>query len=117
MQSLKLKITKSLAVSMLTVLITGCSGEPSNDDVDKSIRASTDDAIKQLEKAGVMDPQLKPTINEVRKIGCAEARGEAGFICDVESDITTPATGRIKGVEKFRIVNNDGTWVVIEKIK
>lgn len=118
MQSLKNGFISHLALTISVIALAGCSGgEPSNTDVEKSIKAVTDEAVQELEKAGVMSQDLRPTIHGIKKLGCAAAQGEAGYICDVESDVSSPATGRIKAVEKYRLVKNSDGWVVIGKVE
>lgn len=107
-----------LALTISVIALAGCSGgEPSSADVEKSIKAMTDEAVQELEKAGTMPQHLRPTIHAVKKLGCAAAQGEAGYICDVESEVSTPATGRLKAVEKYRLVENSDGWVSIGKAK
>ncbi|MBX3615532.1 hypothetical protein [Nitrosomonas sp.] len=119
MQSMKMGFMSyvALAMSVIASQVVMAENPPSNEDVEKSIKIKSDEAIQQLEKAGVMPQHLRPTIHGIKKLGCAAARGEAGYICDVESDVFTPATGRIKAVEKYRLVKKSDGWVSIGKVE
>lgn len=119
MQSLKMGFMShvALTISVIASQVVLAENPPSNADVEKSIKAKSDEAVQQLEKAGVMPQYLRPTIHGIKKLGCAAAQGEAGYICDVESDVSTPITGRIKGIEKYRLVKSSDGWVVIGKVE
>lgn len=117
MKSLKHKLLSRFALAISVFALVGCSGEPSDSDVERAITEATDQAMAQLKESGVLSDNLVVTIHAIKKIGCAPAEGEAGYICDIESHVSTPMTGEVKGIEKYRLVEKDGSWLALEKIE
>lgn len=98
--------------TIISTQIVSCSGEPSSSDIDKTIRSKTDAATKELKKIGIND---MPKILNIRKVGCAKAQYEPGFICDIESEVEIDKNNVVRGVEKYRFVNSEKGWEVLEK--
>lgn len=117
MKLFKNKLLSYFAITASVLTLAGCSGEPSDGDVRKVITEDSDKVVAQLKESGYLPDNLVPTIHEVKKIGCAPAEGEAGYICDVESVVSTPVTGTVKAVEKYRFVKTDNGWVSLGKVE
>ena len=91
-------IIRSVTTTLTVLALAACSGEPSNSDIENATKTLMKEASQELMKVGYK--KLVPTLHSVRKIGCAPAKNEAGYICDVEFDVSTPMTGRVKDIEK-----------------
>jgi len=53
-------------------------------------------------------------LHEVKKLGCAEAQGAAGYNCDVDIDVTAPFVGRTKNTSKLRLIKGSDGWQIVE---
>jgi len=69
------------------VICSGCSGEPSQDD------------IREILERGAKENNI--VLHEVKKLGCkdsGEPKKGDNFYCDAEVDLTTPSSGREKEI-------------------
>lgn len=99
------------ATAILLLVLGGCSSEPSADDIEKALKANTEQAVQKAKSLG-MENMFNITLHAVKKLGCSPAQGEAGYNCDVEMDATLPLAGRTKNVAKVRLVKGSDGWVV-----
>jgi len=111
MESQSISLIRSIATTITVLALAACSGEPSSIDIENSTKALMKETSQELMKAGYKN--LVPTMHSVRKIGCAPAKNEAGYICDVEFDVSSPMTGRVKDIEKRRFVKSDSGWIIV----
>lgn len=104
-------------LALLTlVCLTGCSGEPSESDIQTAIKSEMDKSVQDADKfAGNMGSSMMkdmlPTIYGVHKIGCTKDQG-ASYTCDVEVDASTTFSGRKKAVTKMTLVKGSDGWVL-----
>ena len=116
-----MKVSK-LAITLLALLLAGCSSEPSSSDIESAVKKSVDDAnkaavematafagAKTMEKMKDSIPQAK--VNSAKKIGCKED-GKNAYRCDVEYDVEQPMMGRIQKVMPMRFVKGSSGWAV-----
>ena len=105
----------------LLLVVTGCSGEPSESDIraafERDIAASSQSLNETAQKFGgagkaITDMLGKTEIHSVKKIGCIAAKDAPGFVCDVEMDMTAPLAGRKKDMTSARFVKGPDGWVV-----
>lgn len=109
---MKQKISKPMGSAIATALFTslmlalvGCSSEPSASDIEQTIRAASPKSTE---------------VHAVRKVGCAQAQGAAGYMCDVELDATEQRFNpfgksipvRNKAILKLRFFQDEGKWKV-----
>ena len=95
-----------MAVWLASVLLAGCSAEPSEADMKKAFEAEFSQA-----KATV---GLAPKFYGLKKLGCAKAESNPGYNCDVELDLEVFNT-RAKNAVKVRFVKGDDGWVPIKE--
>lgn len=119
------------AVSLAGVL-TGCSGEPSEADLEKAVKViakaeleKTQALMKQLGSNPLTKSMMKGENVEVdleselskisvKKLACAKAEGNPGYNCDVE--MSRPGEGGAgpqKSPMKGRFVKSDDGWVMM----
>ncbi len=109
MQLFKKKLIFMLSIFISVASLGGCSAEPSDSNIDKSIKEYFKNKEQLLKQAGVSF-NLAP--KNVKKIGCVLAESEAGYICDIELNYEAA-----KFIDKYRFVENDDGWVVIGKVE
>lgn len=110
---------------LLALLLTaaGCSMEPSDADLKSAIEKSMSKTNESLNQTAQMfggagkaltDMIGQVEVHGVRKIGCVQADGSPGYVCDFEIDMTVPFAGRSKKMEKARFVKGPDGWVIAE---
>lgn len=111
------------ALLALVLTAAGCSMEPSDADLQSALEKSmvrTNESLNQTAQmfggAGkaLTDMIGKVEVHSVRKIGCVQAAGSPGYVCDFEVDMTVPIAGRSKKMEKARFVKGPEGWVIAE---
>lgn len=92
------------------------AAEPSQSQVQSAMDAVIDEAkAAEQNYSGGASITNSIVLNRVEKLGCAPARGRAGYICDIESDITWKGR-RMTAVERYRLLKVKKNWVVMEKL-
>ncbi len=113
----------TMALVAVSMLVAGCSGEPSEADIKAAFEKDMAKTAQSLDDAGKMfggvgkaltDSLGKTELHAVKKIGCAQAKDAPGFVCDVEVDMTVPLTGRSKEMATARFVKGPEGWVVVK---
>ena len=104
------KMHRGFAVISLTILgaaLTGCSGEPSAGDIDKTVRNYMSQSQAQIQN--FTGSKSSPgEIHDVKKLGC-KSDTDVSWRCDVEIDITQYGS-RAKGPASFRFVKGSDGW-------
>lgn len=98
------------------ILSTGCSGEPSSNDIENVIKLSFEQAneLVKLNSGGFFGDELLIKVFEIKKIACTKSQNNNGFNCDVETDISAPFVGRNKSTHQYRFVKASDGWQVIQ---
>ncbi len=122
-----MKFAASLLSISATVLLTACSSEPSDVDIKTAIQRQMDaeqktrvdavEAIAGKELAGMVVDMTKDMMVELvstKKLGCKQAKEQAGYNCDVEIALKSKLTGEQKNVVSQRFVKSDTGWVVVQ---
>ena len=91
------------------LVLTACSGEPSEGDISALLKKDLDTANEQMKRLS-KDAQMQTTLHSVKKVGC-KADGEKAYLCDVEIDVEAPLVGRKKAVAPIRLVKGSDGWV------
>lgn len=104
------------AICLTTFTLAGCSGEPSESDIEDAVKANVAQVNTTVKNVGggLIGDSMQTQVHGVKKIACAKASEDAGYNCDVELDITAPIVGRSKNVGKIRLVEGDSGWAVTE---
>ena len=105
----------ALPALLALLCLTGCGGEPSEGDIEKAVKSEMDQTAKGLRQLNrsASGSDILPKINGIKKIGCTNAQSGAGYMCDVELDVTGAYGGpRKKGVTQFRFVKGSDGWVM-----
>jgi hypothetical protein len=107
-----------LALVPVCLLVAGCSGEPSEADIQQVYEVEIDRANEQMVRMGgeqAANLLGKTELHSVEKLGCKEAEGNSGYNCDVKVDISVPFLGRQTQTRSQRFVEGDDGWVVISR--
>ncbi len=103
------------------LLLSACSGEPSERAIRKAFDRSLSEAMQNSGEAGAafgLSPSavesLTPKLHSLKKIGCKAAQGAEGYNCDVEIDIELPIFGRQKDTTNVRLVKASDGWRVLD---
>jgi len=93
----------SLSVVMLASLLalTGCSGEPSEADMKISLEA--------VMKSNPIMASLFSGFDEFEKLGCKEAEGKPGYVCDYRATTTVMGQKNTSNASA-RFVEGDSGW-------
>ena len=89
--------------AMCGMLLAGCSGEPSEKDIQSAI-AKEQQAMPEMMKGMV------PEITGVKKVGC-KSDSEKAYICDLEMEAKQFGATK-KGVAPVRLVKTSDGWAV-----
>lgn len=102
------------AIALSTFALSGCSGGPSNSDIEKAIKANVEQATQQAKNMGgsAVSESMLPKVYGVKNLGCAKEKDATGYICDVEVDASAPFVGRSKQVGKMRFIKGSDGWVI-----
>jgi len=110
------RYSQYLLVMSLSMLMVGCAGEPSEQDIHKAYAAEIEQGRAQVdgEDGEQLAELLEATeLHSVKKLGCRKAELNSGYICDVKVDMTAPLLGRVEYKRSERFVKNEDGWVVI----
>lgn len=112
-----------LTLVAVSLLVAGCSGEPSEADIKAAFEKDMAKTAQSIDEAGKMfgglgkpltDSLGKMELHAVKKIGCAQAKDAPGFVCDVEVDMTVPIAGRAREMTTARFVKGPDGWIVVK---
>jgi hypothetical protein len=106
-----------LLLVLVSIVLSGCSREPSAGDVDKVVRSEFEQVNTMFRQIGgnLFGEAALTQIHEVKKLGCASAKDDAGYNCDVEIDMSAPLVGRSKSVASLRFIETDEGWRIVER--
>ena len=108
---MKTHYAKWLVVPALVLLLSACSGEPSEGDM----RAAVEKEVVEANKATAMlGADMKTKLHSFKKVGC-KADGDNAYRCDVEMDMEAPLVGRKKVVAPMRFVKGSDGWVATNR--
>ncbi|MEN9902139.1 MAG: hypothetical protein RL651_803 [Pseudomonadota bacterium] len=95
-------------------ILTAC--QPSDSDINAALQREVDQSNQQMvEMVGAKTSQeFKIKLVSTRKIGCKEATGQSGYVCDVETEIDNPFLGKQKKVVSSRFVKASEGWTVVD---
>ncbi|MGE0030879.1 MAG: hypothetical protein AB7T20_07145 [Steroidobacteraceae bacterium] len=102
------------------VVISACGGEPTESDLQLAFQTSVGKA--QAMAYALTVPRSLPELgnlaetelHDVRKLGCQRAKDVAGYVCEVEVDVTAPLIGRTTQIGTVRMVRGTDGWQVLE---
>lgn len=98
------------ALLVVGLLLAGCSGEPSSDEVAKAVEKSYATESAALQKiSGSMANRLLPQLHSARKLACTKI-SDASFKCDVELVTAPGATQRSKAPANFTFTKGSDGW-------
>ncbi len=98
-----------VSLALLGVALSGCSGEPSAGDIDKTVRNYMSQSQAQIQSFTGAKSSLGE-IHDVKKLGC-KSDTDVSWRCDVEVDITQFGN-RTKGPASFRFVKGSDGWAL-----
>jgi hypothetical protein len=105
------------ALAPVSLLIAGCSGEPSEADIRAVYEAEIAKTNEQMINLGgeqAANLLGKSELHSITKLACKEADQTSGYNCDVEVDMSVPLLGRSTQMRTRRFVKSDKGWVVID---
>jgi hypothetical protein len=89
----------------LCLLLGGCFGGPSSDDV-KS-------AMQEVSTA-LLGSRMAPTFEDISNLSCKEANGKPGYLCSFNATSYSPMTkSRSAQYVEARFVQNNSKWVAM----
>ncbi len=115
---MKKNIFKICASVCLIAFISGCSGEPTQEEIDKAVREDikrTNEKIsetlgetgKTVNKilGGAINTEI--TLKEVQKLSCKKAEGKGGYHCEVRTKTNKPLLGESEQTELIYFIRTD----------
>lgn len=102
---------KSLTPVFGLMILSACSGAPSEGDIRGAVDKANAEAAKQMAAIPGM-PAMKVEVLSVKKLGC-QASGSA-FECDVELRTKVPMLGEQSGVRKLRLIQGSTGWAMTQ---
>jgi len=104
-----------VAVSAACLALAACSGEPSEADMKAAVEQTFGGMNEQLGDVGkLIGKDLSTKVKSFKKLACAEAKGNPGFVCDFEMSLDGPL-GQKTEKASARFVKGDKGWAVMEK--
>lgn len=95
-----------------TLVLAGCSGAPSDSDIEQAMRAEHAKMVSVM--AGVVgEAQAKKQsgeIHSVTKNNCAE-EGNV-YICEISIDVEAPFVGRKTQDARVKMMKGDNGWIM-----
>ena len=98
-----------VSLTLLTMGLAGCSGEPSAGEIDRSVRTHMSESQAQMQKLTGSKGSLGE-IHNVKKLSC-RSDTDVSWKCDVELDMTQFGN-RTKGPASFRFVKGADGWAL-----
>lgn len=112
-------LVSGLTVVLLGMVLTGCSGEPTEADLKKALQAEMDETNQLAQTMLGQDEGTKAatTIHAVNKLRCEQTEEEevVGYRCQVALDITYPPAKRQKRKASIRMGKEDNNWVIVKR--
>ncbi|MEN4849424.1 hypothetical protein ABEH01_08330 [Pantoea agglomerans] len=103
----------TIVVLSLSVLLTGCDGEPSSSEIQKAMQENIDHTNQQArQRFGENGKDMLTTLNKAEKVSCKESEAKGTYLCKVNTDITLPFMGEKQTVAEFKFTKSDGNWQV-----
>lgn len=99
-----------------TVLLSACSGEPSESDLQRAVEGQYNTFNASTRSMGVTAAASQFTVHGVKKVGCKKGATPKEYACDVEVDVTVPLIGRSKSVKNLRLQDKGDAWQVLNLI-
>ncbi len=93
----------------LATLLGGCSAEPDESDIFTAVKAW----VTKHNELRDLPPNMTVEFISARKISCAEAQ-ENQYQCKADLERIAPVVGRQKQVVSVPLINDNGTWRVVE---
>ena len=103
-------------LGLLGVVTTLTACQPSDADIHAAVQREVDNANQQMAQmlGAKASEEYKVKLISTKKIGCKEATGQSGYVCDVETEIDNPFLGKQKKVVPSRFVKATEGWVLVE---
>ncbi len=112
-----IKFTAPITMLLAGVLLTGCSGAPSQGDIKNAYQDEVDQANALTRKFGGEGMTIK--VNEVKKVDCKQStHNKEQFICQVELDTTLPIVGHQHQATSLTLTKGDTPngskgWIIL----
>lgn len=105
-------IRMSLVVAA-TILITACSGAPSENDLEALLQAETAKLSKMMASiGGDAAKSMTPVIHDVKINKCKKVRDDV-YTCNVDVDATAPIVGRNVDNTDLTVAKTSDGWVPV----
>lgn len=109
-------VSSAVALSVVSILLVACSGEPSSGDIKEIVTKEIKPAMEMQWKLmnnfsgalGGGKNTSPPTLDDVKKVGC-KADGENAYKCDVEL-VVASADKKESKVIPIRFVKTSSGW-------
>lgn len=95
----------------IALTLTGCSGGPSDSDVEKEVRSIAEGRSAMLKRLGRPEDQL-PKLVSVENIDCEKDKTSAGYVCSLDASTTDPVNGDSKGTKRVTLFESNEGWTV-----
>lgn len=111
------KIIPLVGVLGLVTMLTAC--QPSDSDIQAAVQKEVDKTNQQMSQmiGDNASQEYKLKLISTKKIGCKEATGQSGYVCDVETEIDNPFLGKQKKVVPSRFVKATDGWTIVDDKK
>lgn len=91
-------------------LVSGCSSEPGNADIEKALAVNSAQGTAQMKQISKGSSQVfLPQVHSARKLGC-KSETAAAYIRDVKLDVTPPRGTRTRTTASLRLVHGSDGW-------
>lgn len=102
--------------AIAAVLLSGCSGEPSNSDVktlvERELKPMLEMQAAMMKGASALSgravPSSPPEVKDVKKVGCKQD-GESAYRCDIEITVASGAEKKSQ-ISPMRFVKGSSGW-------
>lgn len=105
---------KKLLLLAAALLAASCSSGPGEADIEAAIRAQFDQMNKMTTQMGMGE---SVTLHSAKSLGCKQADGLQGYVCDVELDVSMDMLGRRSYVSPIRFVEADDGWRAVDETR
>lgn len=105
-----------IAIALVTSFLTACgASEPSEKELIAAIEKQLQSKVKDSSGAFSAEDII---VRHIKKLGCSEADGQNGYMCevDVDIDVKLPFVGTQtqKGVQSLRFIESDEGWRLVQ---
>lgn len=107
-------------VSFLAISLTGCSGEPSSNDIKSAIEKSIEETMQATKDmtggfgGDDLMAQFDIAVKDVEKLSCNKSSEASGYICDVKVKTSSKFAGEQTEAASFRMVESSDGWIIME---